>query len=421
MRAQSITLTGVIFSIAAAITPAAQANIPAERLTGESTTSSYFPTSVLIGTPQLTRIRPTIPKQWAPTPTSTRRVSTVWAISPQFAPNVPQIAEQPNPTGLPAIASSPLTRDSELDISLTSEVSDNRVEKITSVTNRTDTQVAQALPSLESIQQIQRDLREIDIPEPARRRRSVYPGITISNPSGYGADKGQIFAGFGFQSRTRFSGGSNPGTVFGGGRRDGTAGIGFGLGDARKSVGVQLSYTAASFGGSRAPFSGGFNAKVHKQFGRGWAAAVGGEGIINFGRLPEDNDEIEFNDFEGTYYGVATKTIPLRKDFYKPFSRLTLTGGAGSGRFRSADQITNGEFGVGVFGSAALQVLPSTSFITEWTGQDLAVGLSVAPFPNFPIVLIPAIRDIIGESDGDPRFILGVGFSISDIFSKLGL
>ncbi|MEM9093021.1 MAG: S-layer homology domain-containing protein, partial [Cyanobacteria bacterium P01_F01_bin.53] len=84
-------------------------------------------------------------------------------------------------------------------------------------------------------------------------------------------------------------------------------------------------------------------------------------------------------------------------------------------------QIASGEFGVGAFGSAALQVHPSTNLITEWTGQDLAVGVSVAPFPNFPLVFTPAIRDILGEGDGDPRFVLGVGISLRDVFSVLGL
>ncbi len=151
---------------------------------------------------------------------------------------------------------------------------------------------------------------------------------------------------------------------------------------------------------------------------------LGGEGIINFGRLPPNgasgNGVVEYNDFEGTYYGAVSKVMSLREDYSKPFSRLIITGGAGSGRFRSVDKIVTGEFGVGVFGTAALQVLPSTTLITEWTGQDLAVGLSIAPFSNVPIVLTPAIRDIVGESDGDPRFVLGVGVSLSEAFSLLG-
>ena len=284
-------------------------------------------------------------------------------------------------------------------------------------------QEVRALPSLEEIQEIQNEPRDLATPEQVRttRRRVAYPGISISNPTGYGADKGQIYVGASYQSRTRYSGGNNPGTIFGGGVRDGAVGIGFGIGDARESVGLQVSYTAASFGGSRAPLSGGFNAKLHKQFGNGWAAAIGGEGIINIGRLPADNDQITFNDFENTYYGVVTKTFALREEYTQPFSRLIVTAGAGSGRFRSVDKIVNGEFGVGVFGTAALQVHPSTNIIAEWTGQDLGLGVSVAPFPDFPIVFTPAVRDIVGEGDGDPRFILGVGVSVKEAFRALGI
>ncbi|MFK8184188.1 MAG: hypothetical protein AB8B99_12505 [Phormidesmis sp.] len=280
--------------------------------------------------------------------------------------------------------------------------------------------LAQSLPSPAQILQIQQDLRDLELPTPTASPRRAYPSISISNPTGYGADKGQIFAGVGYQSRTRFSGGANPGTPFGGGSQDGAVGIGFGLGDARRSIGVQLSYVAASFGGSRDPLSGGINVKVHKRFGNNWAAAVGGDGIINFGRLPENgasgNGVVEFNDFENTYYGSVSHIVSLREDYNQPFSRLILTGGAGTGRFRSVDQIVNGEFGVGVFGSAALQVVPSTNLITEWTGQDLAVGVSVAPFRNVPIVFTPALRDLAGEGDGDPRFVLGIGFSLNDLF-----
>lgn len=275
-----------------------------------------------------------------------------------------------------------------------------------------------SLPSLEEIQRIQNEIIEVTQPKPATTRRA-FPSISIAVPTGYGAHRGQVFAGVGYQSRTRYSGGRNPGTMFGGGRQDGAVGIGFGIGDARESVGLQVSYTAASFGGSRAPLSGGFNAKIHKQFGNGWAAAVGGEGIINIGRL-RNNNEVEYNDFENTYYGVVTKTFELR-DYEEPFSRLSLTAGAGSGRFRSVDNIVNGEFGIGVFGSAALQVVPSTNVIAEWTGQDLGLGVSVAPFPNFPIVFTPAVRDIAGEGDGDPRFILGVGISVREAFEAIGL
>lgn len=453
MRSPTLTLAGTLCCLTTTLSPAAYANplltgaisstnISAEQLTGASTSVPPISTDVLLGGSAYTSQSPTTAKRWRPSPVAARSVPTFWAISPS---GTTAIASQPpaptNTTAATATTSSeslPTLSPQKPEIKFDPETASTLLEEITAdvaidtqqenpaeVEERTTTDrstlISRSLPPIQEIQKIQEDLRDLNIPEPVRRRRRVYPGITISNPSGYGAHRGQIFAGIGFQSRTRFSGGPNPGTIFGGGRRDGTAGIGFGIGDARRSVGLQVSYTAASFGGSRARFSGGLNAKVHKQFGNGWAAAIGGEGIVNIGRLPEDDDQIEFNDFENTYYSVVTKTFNLREDFTDPFSRLTLTGGVGSGRFRPVDKIVDGEFGVAPFGTAALQVLPSANLITEWTGQDLAVGVSVAPFPNFPLVFTPAIRDLAGEGDGNPRFVMGVGVSISDIFSILGL
>lgn len=266
-------------------------------------------------------------------------------------------------------------------------------------------------PSPERIRQIQERLRSIQL---RRNIRTTYPGFNISNPSGFGADNYRGFVGLGLQSRTRFSGGS--GGLIGGGL-DGSLGFGFGLGDARESVGLQLSYTMASFGGSRPFGSGGVNAKLHTRFDGGWGVALGGEGIINVGRLPEGS-ETEFNDFENTYYVAATKLFNLRSNINAPFSRMAVTAGAGTGRFRSVDQILNRETAIGVFGSVGVQVLPSVSLITEWTGQDLSVGASIAPFKNIPLVINPAFRDITGAGDGS-RFVVGIGGSIGDVISLI--
>ncbi|EGJ30449.1 hypothetical protein LYNGBM3L_50090 [Moorena producens 3L] len=268
----------------------------------------------------------------------------------------------------------------------------------------------------EQIRKLQKQLDSYKLAPNFRKTSSISPGFNISNPSGFGADNYRGFVGFGFQSRTRFS--NNSGGLIGGGR-DGTLGFGFGLGDARDSVGLQLSYTIASFGGSRPLGSGGVNAKLHAQFAPGWAVALGGEGIINVGRLPEGSPT-EFNDFENTYYGAVTKVFNLRRNINDPFSRVVITVGAGTGRFRSVEQITNGENSIGFFGSLGVGVLPSVSLITEWTGQDLAIGASIVPFKGIPLVITPAVRDIAGQGDG-ARFVLGVGGSIGDVLSLVDL
>ncbi len=216
------------------------------------------------------------------------------------------------------------------------------------------------------------------------------PALSIYIPTGFGADKNTGFLGATFQQRTRYSNVSDGGAV-----------IGVGLGDAQKAVGVELSYTAASFGGSRDFGGGGFNAKVHRQLGDGLAVAAGWNGFANLGGR---------NDFENSVYGVVSKVFRTRDDINLPFSRVAVTAGVGSGQFRTEDAVAKNSGGVGVFGNVAVRVARPVSLIAEWSGQDLGFGLSLAPFKNIPLVITPAVRDVVGAGDG-PRFVLGTGLA----------
>ncbi|MCU0548159.1 MAG: hypothetical protein MUC48_02315 [Leptolyngbya sp. Prado105] len=261
----------------------------------------------------------------------------------------------------------------------------------------------QALPPLEEIQDLEQELNSF---QEAFSSYRASPGITIANPSGFGADRNRLFVSIGAQ-RTRIA------------STDGAAGFGIGLGNAQRFVGIQLSYTLVSVtpqrgdGESIRPFgSGAFNVKIHRQFSGGWSAAIGAEGIFNIGKLGNSISPAEFNEFEDTYYGAVTHLIRLKQDANRPFSRLALTLGAGTGRFRTLEQLIDGGTFVNPFASIALKVSPSTSLIAEWTGQDLGVGLSIVPFRNLPLILTPAIRDLAGPDAEKPRFIFGVGLSL---------
>ena len=231
-------------------------------------------------------------------------------------------------------------------------------------------------------------LQETEAAESRPYRAS--PAVTISNPSGFGADNRTGFVGAGYQSRTRF-----------GNSQDGAAVVGVGLGNARENIGVQLSYTAASFGGSRDFGAGGFNAKVHRRLADDWSVALGWEGFIT---------TADVVDFEDSIYGSVSHIIRTRESITEPFSRVALTAGVGSGRFRTEDDVFRDRDSIGVFGSVAVRVAEPVSAIVEWTGQDLAAGLSITPFRDVPLVLVPAVRDITGAGDGG-RFVLGTGFS----------
>lgn len=224
--------------------------------------------------------------------------------------------------------------------------------------------------------------------EQIKTRPPSSPGITMLTPSAYGKSWGRASLGVGVQSRARFTD-----------KSDGVLGVGIGLGDARKSVGLDINLGVvdiSDFDNLTLSF------KLHRQLPQDFAVAVGVKNFANSG----DTDG-------GTSgYGVITKMFRLQDSESKPFSRLYVSAGVGGGQFRSESDIRNQIDSVGVFGSLALKVVQPVNAIVEWSGQDLGLGLSIAPFKNIPLVITPGISDITGNAGDGTRFILGVGYSI---------
>jgi hypothetical protein len=247
-------------------------------------------------------------------------------------------------------------------------------------------------PDESELNEVQTNLEAIDelgaIEDPADFSS---PSLTVAIPSGFGVDRNTFFISGTFQERTRFSDVA-----------DGGLGLGVGLFDARRFVGVEVSYTLASFGRNRSFGTGGFNLKLHRRFSESFSAAIGWNGFLTVGD--------DASDFEDSVYGVATKIFRTREDVNQPFSRIALTAGLGNGQFRLEDDVFNDISTINPFGSVAVRIVEPVSFITEWTGQDLALGVSIAPFNNFNFVITPALRDITGAGDG-ARFVLGFGTS----------
>jgi hypothetical protein len=217
------------------------------------------------------------------------------------------------------------------------------------------------------------------------------PGITMINPSAYGKSWGSASVGLGWQTRTRFTNSA-----------DGVFGIGFGLGDARQWVGLDVGVIVTDL--LETPGADGtVSFKLHRQLPGDFNIAVGVQNAIAWGNT----------DGGTSPYGVVTKRFRLQESTQTPFSQLYLSVGVGSGQFRSELDIQNDRDSIDVFGSVAVRVVEPVSAIAEWTGQDLTVGLSVVPFGNIPLVITPAVTDITGKAGDGSRFILGVGYLIS--------
>jgi hypothetical protein len=217
----------------------------------------------------------------------------------------------------------------------------------------------------------------------------VAPAASISTPIGFGANFGQIFGGFGFQSRTRFTN-----------QADGGFALGGGLGDPQKIVGLDVTLAILSLFGDNAG-RGSFSFKIHRSLPEGFAVALGFENAIRWGET----------DAGSSIYGVVSKFFQLTETTKEPFSQLTLSLGVGGGRFRSEGAIEDGVNSLGVFASAGLRIVEPVSAIVEWSGQDLNAGISLIPFPKVPLTVNLAGADLTGNAGDGARFVMSIGYN----------
>jgi hypothetical protein len=216
----------------------------------------------------------------------------------------------------------------------------------------------------------------------------VAPGISMANPTAFGAEWGDLFGGVGYQHRTRLHT-----------RNDGAAFFGAGFGNAWETIGLEA--TVAIFGTARSCCRGGLSLKAHRLLPRDWAVAVGWENVATWAEFGGDFR----TDSGSSPYAVASKVIHLQQDKRRPLSTLSLTGGAGLGRFRTEANIINDRNMPNVFGGAALRVIEPVAVIGEWTGHDLNAGVSIAPFRRVPVFLTLGAADLTDR----PRFVAGAG------------
>lgn len=227
---------------------------------------------------------------------------------------------------------------------------------------------------------------------PVSRSDGYTPGITITSPTGFGADRGAAYVGAGYQQRTRFTD-----------LQDGAVFAGIGVGDARRLVGLEVTATAYSLGRDDTPGgTGGLSVKVHRLLPGRVSVAAGVENVVDWGRT----------DGGRSPYAAVSAALPLNDDPRRRLGALFLTAGVGGGRFRSEADIVADESAVGVFGSAALMVAEPVTLVADWSGQDLSVGTSFLPIRGLPLVITPALTDLTENAGDGARFILGIAYGL---------
>jgi hypothetical protein len=223
----------------------------------------------------------------------------------------------------------------------------------------------------------------------------VVPASTMLTPTGYGAQWTDVFTGVSIENRSRF--GTKP---------NGTALVGFGLGNAQKLVGLEVAIS--QYGLSDFPFlRGGVTLKLHHLFAHQIGVAIGYENAIVWGD-PDSGQSL---------FGVVTKYFLLRPDERQWFSMLTVHVGIGDGRFRTEDAVIAGKQTLTPFFSLGLRVLQPVSVIANWSGSDLTMGLSITPFRRFPIGLGIAAMDVMHQAGNGTRFAFNISYGDS-VLSK---
>jgi hypothetical protein len=229
------------------------------------------------------------------------------------------------------------------------------------------------------------------------------PVSGLNSPSGFGANWGDVFLGAGYQRTTRpqiFAAANAAGQ----GTSDGAIAFGFGLGDSRNIVGLEVVGTSNSTFRRGFFQEGAFSFKLHKQFGENFAVALGSDNLITYGTG---------SDVGQTTYGTASLVLNpnANLDF---LSNTTVSLGLGNGRFRTVGDVRENRNTVGVFGSIGTRISPNVSLVADWDGQDLGVGVPIG-FPlgdSFSIQVLPAVVDLVNRETGGRRFVFsgGIGF-----------
>lgn len=215
------------------------------------------------------------------------------------------------------------------------------------------------------------------------------PAASFGSSTAFGASGGDLFAGAGYQQRTRYE-------VIG----DGAVSAGFGVGNSKR---IAAEVTITSFSTLRQGFmnNGSASVKLHRLLDNRTAMAIGFENAVPWGGT----------DGGSSLYIVGSKLLPLSAEEGKPFGGIGVSLGVGNGRFRSESAVRGHRAGVNVFGSASVRVLQPVTLMADWTGQDLNAGFALQLPRRWPISVSVGFADITGNAGDGARFIAGAGAS----------
>ncbi|TNF66329.1 MAG: hypothetical protein EP298_09265 [Gammaproteobacteria bacterium] len=211
---------------------------------------------------------------------------------------------------------------------------------------------------------------------------ATLPAFSLGAPVGLVPSWGVIFAGAGGLTNSPSSNDV-----------DGSLAFGFGIGDAIKNVGGAISLGI----GSVDPTDGGefnrgnFGVSLGHFFTKTLTAiSVGG---LNLGGWNDGGSDA----MDPSFYGAITQILP--NDYFPVI--LNLGVGNNSFYYLKSDQRPTTH--VGVFGSAAVYILPQLSAIVDYTSGVTTAGVGIVPIAAWPISITLSVYDIFEYVPDHPR------------------
>ena len=222
-------------------------------------------------------------------------------------------------------------------------------------------------------------------------RQTYSPSLTFATPSAFGAGWGDVF--FGASAATSGKARSQP---------DGSISMGFGLGDARKQIGLELGYNIGSIKsfGANGTFDLKANRIVYAKDNIQVAAAVGWK---TFAQHVGGGETVRPS---GVYGLVTTYSLLKPQDTVNKMP-ISFSLGAGGGDFRTGNAST------GVFAGVGSQVHPQIGVGMGWSGVGLNVGASFVPVPTIPLTINVVGADLTDHSQGGTVLVLSIGYGFN--------
>jgi hypothetical protein len=221
-------------------------------------------------------------------------------------------------------------------------------------------------------------------------------GKSLTTPVAWGASGNVLFMGIGGDYPAPYTSDA-----------DGAALLGFGFGDPKKDIGIQVAIVSLDISEWK-EYSA--YVQLHKNLGNGNAIAVGVENVM----LTNGGDAGK------SFYAVYSQG--LQSD---PFvdkntgnSKLHFSVGLGSGRFgdKSPADVADGkgEHGTYVFGNISYEVSDAFNLIADWNGLNLNAGVSKTFWltKKIPLAVTVGAADLTHNSGDGVRLIAAVGTAL---------